>query len=65
MGQGFYVEIEKDKKYEGPFDALNVARAEARNIGHNLKIFHGILKESDTGDGYDSSELFIVPRSQK
>ena len=41
--QGFFV-LNGDK-YIGPFDKLNEARSEARLLGNNIPIFHGIFKE--------------------
>lgn len=64
MGQGFFVEVKKDKHYEGPYVALNQARDEARKIGPNLKIFHGVLEKNEDGS-YDTSNIFIVPKVQK
>lgn len=61
--QGLFVEIEKNKEYLGPFERLNEARGEARKIGPNLRILHGILKK--TKDGYDTSQLFLIPKVPK
>lgn len=61
--QGFFVKIE-DKKYQGPFTSLNQARAEARVIGPDLLIYHGILKKTDD-ETIDDSQLFLVPKLKK
>lgn len=39
--QGFFVKVE-GTLYRGPFDDLNDARREARSIGPNLPIYHGL-----------------------
>ncbi len=54
--QGFFV-VNNDK-YVGPFERLNQARDEARKIGNNIPIFHGVL------DG-DKFEGRIVPKVEK
>jgi hypothetical protein len=58
--QGFFVKIQ-DTFYKGPFDTLNVARYEARAIGPDLLIYHGILKRISE-DIIDDSQLFLVPK---
>jgi len=63
VGQGFFVEKQKDKDYPGPFASLKEARGEARKIGPGLNIFHGILKK-DSGT-LNTSELYLVPKAQK
>jgi len=54
--QGFFVV--NDNKYVGPFERLNQARDEARKIGSDIPIFHGVL------DG-DKFEGRIVPKVEK
>jgi len=58
--QGFFVEV-RDNFYRGPFEDLNSARSEARDIGPDLQIFHGVLKQISEGL-IDDSELFLVPK---
>ena len=58
--QGFFVKI-SDVVYRGPFTTLNEARKEARLIGKDIKIYHGILKRISE-DIIDDSELFLVPK---
>lgn len=43
MKQGFYVKHKEN--YLGPFDKLNEARSEARKIGSDISIYHGVLKD--------------------
>jgi hypothetical protein len=64
VDQGFYVEVEEKKKYEGPFVSLNQAREEARKIGPDLKILHGVLEKNEDGS-YDTSNIFLVPKVKK
>lgn len=64
MDQGFYVEVKKEEKYEGPFVSLNQARDEARKIGPNLKIKHGVLSKNEDGT-YNTTDLFLVPKVKK
>jgi hypothetical protein len=61
--QGFFVKI-RDNFYRGPFEDLNSARSEARSIGPDLSIYHGILKRISE-DLIDDSELFLVPKLEK
>lgn len=61
--QGFFVKIRPDF-YSGPFISLNVARAEARTVGSNLEIYHGVLKKISDGVINDS-QLFLVPKVPK
>ena len=63
MGQGFYVKL-GDRQYRGPFDSLGEARDEARTIGPDLLIFHGLLEEVPEGIA-DDSQLFLVPKLKK
>jgi hypothetical protein len=63
MGQGFYVKV-GDQQYLGPFDSLSVARDEARTIGPELLIFHGLL-EKVPEETVDDSLLFLVPKLKK
>jgi hypothetical protein len=58
--QGFFVKI-RDNFYRGPFDDLNSAREEARAIGPDLLIYHGVLKRISE-DLIDDSLLFLVPK---
>ena len=61
--QGFFVKT-GDVSYSGPFASLNEARAEARAIGPNLEIYHGVLKYlSDSL--IDDKELYLVPKVKK
>ena len=60
---GFFVKT-GDASYSGPFVSLNEARAEARVLGPDLKIYHGILKYlSDSL--IDDKELYLVPKVKK
>jgi hypothetical protein len=61
--QGFFVKI-RDKLFRGPFDNLSIAREEARAIGPNLLIYHGVLKYISE-DLIDDSQLFLVPKTAK
>lgn len=61
--QGFFVKI-RDNLYRGPFEDLNSARTEAREIGPDLLIYHGILKRISE-DLIDDSQLFLVPKTTK
>lgn len=61
--QGFFVKI-RDNLYRGPFEDLNSARIEAREIGPDLLIYHGILKRISE-DLIDDSQLFLVPKTTK
>jgi hypothetical protein len=54
--QGFFVIHEN--KYIGPFERLNEAKAEARKIGSNIPIFHGILNK-------DKFEGKLVPKKKE
>ena len=63
MGQGFYVKL-GNKQYKGPFDSLSKARDEARTIGPDLLIFHGLLEEISEGTA-DDSQLYLVPKLKK
>ena len=61
--QGFFVKT-GDVSYSGPFASLKEARSEARAIGPNLEIYHGILKYlSDSL--IDDKELYLVPKVKK
>lgn len=51
--QGFFVLYED--KYTGPFERLAEARDEARKIGSNIPIFHGVLDD-------DKFEGRLVPK---
>jgi hypothetical protein len=64
MTQGFFVELEAGKSYNGPHDTLNKAREEARRVGPDLKIFHGVLKFKEDKIGIDTSELFLIPKTK-
>ena len=58
--QGFFVKT-GDAFYSGPFASLSEARSEARVIGPNLEIYHGVLKYlSDSL--IDDKELYLVPK---
>lgn len=60
---GFFVKVREDC-YRGPFVRLNEARDEARRIGPDLKIYHGIIKyENDKI--VDTEGLSIVPKVRK
>lgn len=63
VGQGFFVKV-GDGIYKGPFEKLNAAREEARSLGPNLLIYHGVLKKIDE-EIFDDRELFIVPKLLK
>jgi hypothetical protein len=61
--QGFFVKT-GNASYSGPFASLKEARAEARAIGPDLKIYHGILKYlSDSL--IDDKELYLIPKVKK
>lgn len=62
--QGFFVEVEKGKNYEGPYAALNEARNTARKIGPDILIYHGRLTKNED-DSYDTSEIFLIPKVKK
>jgi hypothetical protein len=60
---GFFVKT-GDASYSGPFAFLNEARSEARAIGSNLEIYHGVLKYlSDSL--IDDKELYLVPKCKQ
>lgn len=61
--QGFFVKTKPDF-YSGPFHNLNAARTEARAIGPNLEIYHGVLKRVSENI-IDDSQLFLVPKVPK
>lgn len=46
------------------FEKLNAAREEARSLGPNLLIYHGVLKKIDE-EIFDDRELFLVPKLPK
>lgn len=58
--QGFFVKIREDF-YTGSFDILNNARNEARRIGPDLKIYHGILKRISENI-IDDNELYLISK---
>jgi hypothetical protein len=60
---GFFVKVREDF-YTGPFDTLNDARSDARKVGPDLKIYHGVLKQISEGV-FDDSQLFLIPKCQK
>lgn len=62
-GQGFFVKV-NEGTFRGPFENLKKARDEARIIGPDLFIYHGMLKKIDD-EIYDDSELFLVPKIEK
>ena len=57
---GFFVKV-REGFYSGPFETLNLARGEARRIGPDLEIYHGILKRISE-DIIDDNELFLIPK---
>jgi hypothetical protein len=61
--QGFFIKVREDC-FQGPFSFLNEARSEARKLGQNMEIYHGILKYIND-QIIDSSELFLVPRLKR
>lgn len=61
--QGFFVKV-RDDCFRGPFNFLNEARSEARSLGSNLEIYHGILKRISESI-VDASKLFLVPKLNK
>lgn len=61
--QGFFVKVQ-GTLYRGPFDSLSTARDEARALGSDLLIYHGILKRISE-DIIDDSQLFLVPKLEK
>lgn len=61
--QGFFVKI-REGFYSGPYSTLNEARNEARSIGPDLEIYHGILIRLSE-DIIDDSELFFIPKVKK
>ena len=61
--QGFFVKTREDC-FQGPFDFLNQARSEARSLGPNMEIYHGVLKRISENI-IDSSKLFLVPKLNK
>jgi hypothetical protein len=63
ISQGFFVKV-RDNLYCGPFDNLNTARDEARVLGPDLLIYHGIL-ERISEEIIDDSQLFLVPKLEK
>ena len=60
---GFFVKI-RDDCYRGPFELLSGARSEARSIGPDLEIYHGILKRLSENI-LDTSKLFLVPKLKR
>jgi hypothetical protein len=61
--QGFFVKL-RDDCFRGPFDSLNEARSEARSLGSNMEIYHGILKHIND-QLIDTRKLFLVPKVKK
>ena len=61
--QGFFVKVREDC-FQGPFVTLNEARSEARSLGPNMEIYHGILKHIND-QLIDTSKLFLVPKIKK
>jgi hypothetical protein len=61
--QGFFVKV-GDCRYSGPHARLKEARNEARQLGPELEIYHGILKHI-SGSIVDESQLFLVPKLRK
>ena len=61
--QGFFVKV-GDCSYSGPHPTLKEARNEARSLGSELKIYHGILKHL-SGSLIDDSQLFLIPKLKK
>lgn len=61
--QGFFVKY-KDGTYSKPYDSLNDARADARAIGPDLEILHGVLKYNDDGT-LNSSDIHLVPKARR
>ena len=61
--QGFFVRT-KAGQYIGPHETLNDAREEARKIGTDLLIYHGILKRISK-NLFDDSQLYLVPKLEK
>jgi len=61
--QGFFVKY-NDGTYSMPFDRLNDARADARLIGPNLSIYHGVLIINNDGSINDK-DLYIIPKVPK
>jgi hypothetical protein len=58
--QGFFIKV-RDDCFQGPFSRLKEARDEARKLGPNIEIYHGIL--SFINDQIiDTSRLFLVPK---
>jgi hypothetical protein len=57
---GFFVKIREDC-YRGPFVRLNEARDEARRIGPDLEIYHGVIKYVND-QIVDTEELSLVPK---
>jgi hypothetical protein len=65
--QGFFVKMDdKNTKnsFKGPFALLSEARSEARVIGPNLEIYHGVLSYTET-DQVDATKLFLVKKLAK
>jgi len=61
--QGFFVKI-RDDFFQGPFETLKEARSEARSMGPNMEIYHGVLRHIND-QLIDTSELFLVPKVKK
>jgi hypothetical protein len=61
--QGFFVKV-RDDCFRGPFDFLKEARAEARSLGTDLEIYHGILRRMSESI-IDVSKLFLVPKLKR
>jgi hypothetical protein len=61
--QGFFVKY-NDSTYSMPYDTLNSARADARVVGPNLPIYHGVMVINDDGT-IDNKDLYIVPKVPK
>jgi len=64
VGQGFFVEAKENEDYQGPFSALSEARSEARKVGPDLKIFHGVLRKNEDKT-FNIEELYLVPKTRK
>lgn len=64
IGQGFFVEVKENEDYQGPYCALSEARSEAREVGPELKIFHGVLRKNEDKT-LNTEELYLVPKTQK
>jgi hypothetical protein len=59
--QGFFVKI-RNNIYQGPFNRLKEAREDAKKLGSDMEIYHGVLRQT-SDKAIDARELFLVPKT--